>query len=149
MPEKSYRKVRNIIIRFHKGNSIVKVYHSLRNTTQAFSFTLIHCCSIISKNVIPVLCKIIRYIHIGILASAAESVSNDHYPVLILSVTVKIASKQLSFVRGERILFALQSVKILDTKHQGLIAVCTYIKIIIVHLYAESPPSDSHQNDDA
>ena len=148
MPEKNNRKVRNIIIRFDKRNGMVKIYNTLWNTAQTVSLTHIHCSSIICKHIVSVLSKIICCIHIRIMTSATKSVGNNHYSVLVIAVSVKITRKHLSLIRRKRILYAFQSVKILDTKHKRLIAVCAYIEIIIIHIYAENPPSDNYQNDD-
>ena len=146
MPEKNDWTIRNIITGFYKRNGMVEIYHTLRNTAQTLSFTLVHRSSIICKNIVSVFCKIICCIHIRIMASVTKSVGNDHYSVLVITVGIKITCKHLSLIGRKRILCTLQTFKILDTKHQWLIAVFTYIEIVIVHLYAENPPSDNYTN---
>ena len=62
--------------------------NTLRNTAYALTFAFITAGSIVGKYIIPICCKKICNVHIGIMSASAESMSNDYDAVLIVTGTV-------------------------------------------------------------
>ena len=80
---------------------MIKIYYTLRNTAYPISFAFVTSCGIIRKNKIAVPGEIVRNIHIGIMPTAAKSVSNNHDPALTITYTIQITGKHLSLIRRE------------------------------------------------
>ena len=128
---------------------MIQVYHPLRSTACALSFTLIGASGVIGKNIPAVLRKIIRAVHIRIVPAIAEAVSKNHDSALILAGAVKISGQHLTMIGRESIFPALKSAEILKAQHQRFIAVAADIEVLVVEFHTEHSPGADRQNDDA
>ncbi len=146
MAEQPDRKRREVAAVLHKVEGIIQIDDPLREAAHAVAFALVVAGSVIGKHIIPVLRKIIRAVHIGIMP-AAVAVRDDNHPVLVLPRAVEVSRQFLSLVGREFVFRALQAFKILYIIQQRLVALVTLVDIHVINDNGQHPPTAERQQE--